>query len=223
MLKKALKLLRTATLVPRKISYYDLRAFAKRVEAKPKTLIVYIEFEFEDIIKEYDILPQYQYQTDRYYELLEGIAPASYNTIICTGLLEHMSDPARLVKQCHSILAPGGKLYLSVSSVFAVHRGPEDYYHLTQYGTRHLFEQCAWQHLDIRGACGPFRTIGILLQRILLQAEVRFVFRPLIEALAWSITLLDGLVIRQYDGRTKTNEHLIDSMMPSNVQVIATK
>ena len=223
MIGKILKRLRTLTFIPRKISFYDLRSFAKKIDAQSKTLIVYIEFDFEDIIKEYDILPHYQNDTHRYYDLLDKIAPDSYGNIICTGLLEHMDEPGLLVEQCHKILKPGGKLYLSVSSVFSVHRGPEDYYHLTQYGAKHLFEKCRWQHLDIKGSCGPFRTVGILIQRILLQAEVRFIFRPFIEALAWSITLLDVLVIRQYDDRNKKEEHLIDSMMPSNIQIIATK
>jgi SAM-dependent methyltransferase len=222
-IKKILRKLRTWTFIKRKISYYDLRKFAKKIDGNTKTLIVYIEFDYEDIIKDYEILPQYENGTDRYYALLDEIPPNSFGSIICTGLLEHMSDPGLLVEQCHQILKPGGKLYLSASSVFSVHRGPEDYYHLTQYGARHLFEKYSWQHLDIQGSCGPFRTLGILMQRILLQAEVYFIFRPFIEMLAWFFTLLDVLVVRQYDGRRKKKDHLIDSMMPSNIQIIATK
>ena len=221
--KKIYKRLNTFLFVNKKISVYDLRGFAKKVDVKGKTLIVYIEFEFEDLIKDYDILPHYTYDTDRYYALLAEINANSYEAIICTGLLEHMSDPLLLVQECHRILKTDGKLYLSASAMFSVHRGPENYYHLTQYGAKHLFEKFAWKQLHINGSCKPFRTLGINMQRILLQSEVFFLFRPFIELLAWSIPILDFLIIKQYDGRKHKPKHLIDSMLPSNIQVIAQK
>ena len=207
----------------RKISYYDLRAFARKVKPQGKTLIIYIEFKYDDIIFDYDILPHWEYETDRYYQALEEIPDNSYESIICTGLLEHVTDPWRIVSECHRILKPKGKAYFSASAVFSVHRGPEDYYHLTQFGARHMFERLPWHHLDIRGSCGPFRTLGINGQRILLQCEVFFILRPFIEIMAWMLPLLDVFVMKQYQGRRFKKEHLIDTMMPSNIQIIATK
>jgi len=210
-------------LVKKKISLFDLRAFARKVEPRGKTLIVYIEFKFDDLIRDYDLLPHWQNETDRYYPALAGIGDESYESLICTGLIEHMRDPAKLVEECHRVSKPGGRAYVSASAVFAVHRGPEDYYHLTQYGARHLFERFGWSELDIAGSCGPFRALGINCQRILLQCEVFFVLRPFVELLAWTLPLLDVFVIKQYHGRKFKEEHLIDTMMPSNIQIIATK
>ena len=222
-MSKILRKFRTHLFVKRKLSYKDLREFGAKFKTDEKTLIIYIEFPYKDLIPNNDILPHYENDTHRYYPLLEEIPDNTYPVIVCTGLLEHMYDQLRLVKECHRILKPGGRLYLSVSAVFSVHRGPEDFYHLTQYGAKHLFEQLPWANLDIKGSCQPFRTTGILLQRILLQAQVRGFVRPFIELLAFIMPLFDAAIVKQYDGRKLKDERQIDSMMPSNVQIIATK
>ena len=71
---------------------------------------------------------------------------------------------------------------------------------------------------------GKFETIGILLQRILLQCDIFPPLRPLIELLCLVIPLFDKAVSDQFDSTWQyTDDHKIDSMMPSNVQVVAIK
>lgn len=222
-LTKILRRLNKTMLIGKKISEKDLRQFGEKFATDKKTLIIYIEFPYEDLLPNHDILPHYESGTDRYYDLLANIAEGSYERVVATGLLEHMSDPKRLIAECHRILAPGGTAYISASSVFSVHRGPEDYFHVTKFGAQLLFKDFNWTDLSIRGSCGPFRTLAILLQRILLQCEVQFWIRPLLELMAWTLPIFDWFVVRQYDGRDRTPEHQIESMMPSNMQIIATK
>lgn len=207
----------------RKITRTDLVNFTRRFKVRGKVLIVYIEVDPRQLFDDYDILPDTKKDPDRYYELLEAIESDSYHGVVCMGLLEHMRDPARLVAECHRIVQPGGKVFVSASSVFSVHCGPHDYFHITQFGARVLFEKHEWQDLDIRSSCGPFRTLGINCQRILLQSEMVFFIRPFVEALAWLLPLLDVFVIRQYSERKAAPEYRIDSMLPSNIQIIATK
>jgi SAM-dependent methyltransferase len=156
---------------------------------------------------------------DPHYRGLAEIPAGSYPVVLCTGLLEHLPDPQRLVDELHRILTPGGRLIISASAVFSFHEGPDNYFHFTPYGFRHLFRN--WSRIEmLRGSSQPFETIGILLQRINLQAELFPPARWTVEILMRLVPLLDRCILRQYHGRTFTREHLIDSMMPSNIQAV---
>jgi SAM-dependent methyltransferase len=206
-----------------KLSYNDLRAFGKKFATTEKALIVYIEFPYNDLLPNADILPHYENDCERYYSLLSNIKNNSYSSVIATGLFEHLKNPERLLRECYRILTPGGKVYISASCTFSIHRGPDDYFHVTHFGMRELLSSQNWSHVDIKPSCGPFKTIGILLQRILLQCETWYIIRPFIELMAYTIPILDRLVIRQYCDRGYLEKDEINSMMPSNIQLIATK
>jgi SAM-dependent methyltransferase len=160
---------------------------------------------------------------DLYYTELAQIEAESYEIILCTGLLEHVPDPQRLIHDLHRILKPGGELILSASAVFSIHEGPNDFFHFTPFSLRHLFKN--WSRFKmLRGSSQPFETIGILLQRILKQCRVFPLLRPLVELMFLTVPLLDRAVIAQYDTvDTMDNEHKIDSMLPSNIQAVVVK
>ncbi|WP_163848981.1 class I SAM-dependent methyltransferase [Pseudooceanicola aestuarii] len=160
---------------------------------------------------------------DPHYIGLEAIPDASYPLVLCTGLLEHVPDPARLIGQMQRILAPGGRLVISASAVFSFHESPDNFFHFTPHGFRHLFRD--WSRMEmLRGSSQPFETIGILLQRILLQCEVFPPLRPLIELLARTIRILDIFVYRQFDTvQFSDARSMTDTMLPSNIQACVVK
>lgn len=222
-INKAVARLRRSHSKKRKITYNDLRSFGRKFAGTGKALVIYIEFPYDDLLPNADQLPHFQNNCERYYPLLEKIADSSYSVVVATGLIEHLKNPARLIGECHRIVKPGGKVYFSASSVFSVHRGPDDYFHHTRFGMQELMQTRPWKDLDIQGSCNPFKTTGILLQRILLQCETRYWIRPFVHLLAHSMPLLDRCIINQYCDRSFSEKSKIDSMMPSNLQVIATK
>ena len=159
---------------------------------------------------------------DVHYKGVSAIPDGSYEVILCTGLLEHLPDPQRLVDELHRILRPGGRLIVSASAVFSFHEGPENYFHFAPGGFRQLFKN--WSEIRmLRGASQPFETIGILLQRINLQTTMLPPARWVVEILMRLIPLLDRAVLEQYHGRTFKPEHRIDSMMPTNLQAVVVK
>jgi 2-polyprenyl-6-hydroxyphenyl methylase/3-demethylubiquinone-9 3-methyltransferase len=46
-------------------------------------------------------------------ESLASTAPASFNAITCMEMLEHVPDPASIIRACASLLKPGGRLFVS--------------------------------------------------------------------------------------------------------------
>jgi SAM-dependent methyltransferase len=160
---------------------------------------------------------------DRFYNGLDAIADASYPVIVCTGLLEHLPDPQRLIDECHRILTPGGKLVISASAVFSFHECPDDYFHFTPYSFRMMLAR--WTRIEmLRGSSQPFETIGILLQRILIQCEMFPPLRAVVGFVARRAHLLDRFVTAQYHTvRTQDPAARIDSMLPSNIQAVVIK
>jgi SAM-dependent methyltransferase len=158
-----------------------------------------------------------------YYEELSQIASESYEVIVCTGLLEHIPDPQRLIDELYRILTPGGRLIISASAIFSFHEGPNNFFHFTPYGFQVLFKQ--WSGFDsLKGSSQPFETIGILMQRILMQTHISPLMRPIIEIFALIIPVFDRFVGKQYDSAwEKTEDHEIDSMLPSNIQAVVIK
>lgn len=221
--KKIKKYLDRGPLVDRKITYYDLKRFAESIDRTGKALIVFAEFDYDHLLKDYDVMPRHTDDSEKYLEYFKDYADESYDTVVCSGLLEHVKYPDKLIANLHRVLKPGGRAYVSASSVFSIHRGPENYFHFTHFGARFLFEKHAWSDLKISGSCGPFRSLGINCQRILLQTRINILVRPFIEVLAWSLPMLDVFVRKQYDGVTIKENHLIDTMMPTNIQIIATR
>ncbi len=141
-------------------------------------------------------------EADRHYRNLGQIESGSYGTIVCTGLLEHIPDPARLIGELHRILHPGGRLVVSASAVFSFHGAPENYFHFTPHGYRMLFHE--WSRIEtLSGTTRPFETIAVLLQRINFQCDVIPPIRPIVEALALGVRLLDCCIIREYDNMSK--------------------
>lgn len=159
---------------------------------------------------------------DEHFHELSRIESGAFPIVLCIGLLEHLVDPAGFLREVHRILAPGGRLILKCSCAFSIHDGPRDYFHFTQYGVRVLLRD--WSRIELaKGTCGPFTTLAILLQRIHLQCDIFPPLRPLMEIAFHALPFFDRFVRRQYHHIHRIEENCIDSMLPSNVMVVAVK
>jgi len=219
-----------------RLSLYDLRKtkltrkhlerMCRDHKTSEPTLIVHLEFDptpyfpnATTLAEETD--PRAQIETQ--YRELASVPSESYKIILCSGLLEHIVDPQRILDAFYRILTPGGKLILSVSAVFSFHGCPHDYFHFTPYSMRALLK--GWRDVSIKGNSQPFETIGILLQRITLQCEMSRPFRVLVELAAHIVPFFDRFILRQYNSllSQRDEECRTDSMMPSNLQIVALK
>lgn len=210
----------------KKISRPLIRRFLKEYATTERVLILHPEEGLGDFPDHFIISKRPQDKPDLVVDTgfkgLSQVPSESYNTIVCCGLMEHIAEPQQFVDNLYRILRPGGKVLISVSACFSFHECPDDYFHYTPYGLRLLFKQ--WSRFEVlRGNCGPFMTLGILLQRTLLQSEIFPPLRPLLEVMVHVFPLLDRFVIRQYNNREMTVEHECDSMLPSNLQAVVVK
>lgn len=160
---------------------------------------------------------------DIHYEDVSKIPSESYSVILCTGLLEHLPVPQKLIAEFYRILKPGGRLIIGASAVFSFHEGPENYFHFTPYGFRKLFED--WDHMEMmRGASQPFETLGILMERINMQCDIFPPMRPVIWMMSKVMRFLDVFILCQYNAvNPRDRTTMTDSMLPSNMHAVVVK
>ena len=213
----------------KKLSTKNLERLCKKNSSNKKTLVVHSEdidykpyFPNSFAVTKRPDKPA-DLHVDLYYENLDQITDESFELILCTGLLEHVPNPQKLIDNLKRILKPSGRLIISASAVFSFHEGPDNFFHFTPYSFKILFKD--WSKIEyMNGSCGPFETISILIQRALMQCDIFPPLRPILEIFSLLFLLFDKCVFRQYRrvGERK-KEDIIDSMMPSNIQAVIIK
>jgi SAM-dependent methyltransferase len=71
---------------------------------------------------------------------------ASFDTILCTDVLEHLRRPDAAVAEVARLLRSGGKLIVGVPFLYWIHEDPHDYHRYTEYKLR---AWCAEHRLDV--------------------------------------------------------------------------
>lgn len=61
-------------------------------------------------------------------------ADAAYDVVFSAQVLEHLPDPDAYLRECHRILRPGGRLFVSTHGMFQEHGCPFDYRRWTAAG-----------------------------------------------------------------------------------------
>lgn len=147
---------------------------------------------------------------------------ASYEVVICSEVLEHVKDPAQVLRELRRVLVPGGLLLLSTRFLFPIHEAPDDRWRFTQYNLRELFVD--WKDVELEADTKPMTTIGCLLERLVWQTDFVFpnkIIKGLLMLLARLFMLCDFMVIRQYGDVTKGVE--VDTAFTTGFYITAKK
>jgi SAM-dependent methyltransferase len=80
--------------------------------------------------------------------------------------LEHVKDPAQVIREIARTLAPRGNFLLIAPFEWEEHQQPHDYFRFTRYSLRYLLDQAGFDQIAIRPVGGFFR----LLSRRMLAA-----------------------------------------------------
>jgi SAM-dependent methyltransferase len=69
------------------------------------------------------------------------VLDASFDSILCTEVLEHVPDPMATWREFHRVLRPGGRVLLSTPMYWPPHELPFDFYRYPEHGLRWLVAQ----------------------------------------------------------------------------------
>ena len=91
----------------------------------------------------------------------EGLpfASGSFDTVLATEVLEHVTDLEHTVDEICRVLAPGGSALVTVPYFYPTHEPPHDHRRLTHYGLRGAFERRGLEVEDLT-AKGGLLTLG---------------------------------------------------------------
>lgn len=76
-------------------------------------------------------------------------AESSFDTIICSDVLEHIPVPDRLFREMARVLASQGKLLLNVPFYYGIHEEPYDFFRYTEFGLRRLVESSGLRIVEL--------------------------------------------------------------------------
>jgi len=82
----------------------------------------------------------------------------SVDTIVCTGVLEHVSDPYLAVREIYRILKFGGRVFLETPFMQTFHASPKDFYRWTSDGLRQLMD--SFDILELHIVAGPASALA---------------------------------------------------------------
>lgn len=92
------------------------------------------------------------------------IPDCSFDAVISTQVLEHVAEPADVLREMHRVLVPGGRIYITLPLAWELHEEPFDFYRYTRYGISHLLRVTGFTQIDARPRNDCFTTIAQLMR-----------------------------------------------------------
>ena len=111
---------------------------------------------------------------------------SSFDAVLSTQVLEHVSDPEVYLQECYRLLRPGGRLLLSTHGIMVYHPDPVDYWRWTCAGLQRVVEQAGFEVESFEGIMGLGATGLQLFQDAIYWRLPRW-FRPPVALLAQAL------------------------------------
>ncbi len=91
------------------------------------------------------------------------VADGSFDSAVCTAVLEHLEEPEQALRECHRVLKEGGTAIYTVPFIWHLHEEPRDFYRFTKYSLQYLFDKTGFDVVELRALSGFWVTFGQLL------------------------------------------------------------
>ena len=84
----------------------------------------------------------------------------TFDAVLLTQVLEHVTEPQRVINEICRVLKPGGRLFLTVPQSWHQHQKPHDYFRYTSFGLKYLFEHAGLRPQSIEPMGGYFWVLA---------------------------------------------------------------
>lgn len=120
---------------------------------------------------------------------MDPVSSDSYDTVLCSEVLEHVSYPAAAVREFARVLRPGGTLIVTVPFLGRLHEEPNDFQRYTEHGLRLLLTDAGFDIDRIQ----PTGTIGSFLAHQISSVIVLSTWH--IPVVRWPIFALNAVLV----------------------------
>ena len=124
------------------------------------------------------------------------ITDVSVDTVFSSQVLEHVTEPWRMIAEMARILKPEGYFILTAPHIWGLHEVPRDYYRFTPHGLQFLVERVGLEMIEVLPMAGYWVTAGARFCYYLRRFQKRFfgpLLRPLYTIVQISSFILDRL------------------------------
>lgn len=114
----------------------------------------------------------------------------SFDSILCSDVLEHIADPFAFMRETARVLKPGGDLMLMVPFFYWLHETPHDYYRYTEFALRKMCADNQLEVVELRAYGGYLEVLFDLLSKGLGKSKgLSRVFYPIAKwIVGWKIS-----------------------------------
>ena len=126
----------------------------------------------------------------------------SVDGVISIAVLEHVTDPERLLAETARVLVPGGRLFLVVPFLQPFHAAPHDFRRWTSVGLRQAVGGAGLEVTDHGTYCGPASALTWTLAEMFAlvlsfgSASLRRALSPVFQVLCSPIKWFDLVLAR---------------------------
>lgn len=101
----------------------------------------------------------------------------SFDTIVSTQVIEHVTDPQQMLREIARVLRPGGIVLITAPFAWPLHEKPHDFQRFTRYGLEHLATTAGLtvEHITERGGFWMMMT-QLCLEYFQAYAPNRWLF-----------------------------------------------
>lgn len=111
-----------------------------------------------------DIVQSSQHKADFLCDSLNiPIRDESFDTVISTQVIEHVSEPQQLCAEAFRLLRKNGVFIVSGPMYWHLHEEPHDYRRFTKHGFRYLLEKAGFEVIEILPNGGKWALLGQVL------------------------------------------------------------
>lgn len=93
----------------------------------------------------------------------------SFDSIICTQVLEHVKNPTLAAKELYRVLKNGGYALITVPQINELHEVPNDYFRYTNFGLKEIFEKQGFNIVECSQRGGFFTVLCQMKIRYLID------------------------------------------------------
>ena len=137
----------------------------------------------------------------------DGTVPepdGSFDAVLSTQVLEHVTDPGLYLAEAYRVLRPGGRLLLSTHGTFVYHPDPDDYWRWTSAGLQRAVRDAGFEVVRFEGIIGLIPTGIQQIQDALWWKFPKLVRIPFLFVMQTLVRLTDRLhhqTARDRDGQ----------------------
>ncbi|MFZ4057776.1 MAG: class I SAM-dependent methyltransferase [Ferruginibacter sp.] len=145
----------------------------------------------------------------------------TFDSVLCTQVLEHVFENQQLVKEAYRVLKPGGTIILTVPFCWQLHEEPYDFFRITKYGLANLFTEAGFEIDHIKANGGKWAATFQMLNNTVHSTFKYKTFRAKILKIffvelrgTWLINKLAIWLDKRYFDESWTLNYLIIAKKP---------